>query len=147
MYTIKQAQDSNNTFYQVFLKGVIVKQSEDFQECFDYVESKDTNQFETFELPKSVMKAAAKNNKAVCLDWNVSVFGKAETVQMDYQATMVIHNDAEADHEGDAIYKVYKTDTGFKAILWSVWTKELKDNFPQAFEGEKGLKALIKKLV
>ena len=147
MYTIKQVQDSNNTFYQVFLNGVIVKQSEDFQECFDYVESKDSNQFETFELSKTVMNLAAKNNKAVCLDWNVNVFGKAETVQMDYQATMVIYNDAEADHEGDAIYKVYKTDTGFKAILWSVWTKELKDNFPQSLEGEKALKALIKKLV
>ena len=146
MYTIKQAQDSNNTFYQVFLNGVIVKQSEDFQECFDYVESKDSNQFETFELSKTVMNLAAKNNKAVCLDWNVNVFGKAEAVQMDYQATMVIYNDAEAGHEGDAIYKVYRTETGFKAILWSVWTKELKDNFPQSLEGEKGLKALIKKL-
>lgn len=146
MFTIKQAQDSNNTFYQVFLNGVIVKQSEDFQECFDYVASKDSNQLETFELSKAVMNLVAKNNKAVCLDWNVTVFGKAEAVQMDYHATMVIYNDAEAVHEGDAIYKVYKTETGFKAVLWRVWTKELENKFPQSFEGEKGLKALIKQL-
>lgn len=146
MYMINQVQDSNNTFYQVVLNGVIVKQSEDFKECFDYVESKDCNQFETFDLSKAVMKAAAKNNKAVYLDWNVNVFGKAEAVQMDYQATIVVYNDAEADHEGDAIYKVYKTETGFKAVLWSVWTKVLESNFPQSFEGENGLKSLLKNI-
>lgn len=146
MYTIKQAQDSNNTFYQVFLNGVIVKQSEDFQSCLDYVESKNPEQFETFDLSKSVIKLAAKNNKAVNLDWNVKLFSKSEAVQMDYQATIVIYADAEANHEGDAIYKVYKTETSFKAALWSVWTKELKNKFPETLEGEKGLKALIKKL-
>lgn len=146
MYTIKQAQDSNNTFYQVFLNGVIVKQSEDFQKCFDYVDSKNAEQFKTFELSKSVTNLAAKNNKAVCLDWNVNIFGKSEAVQMNHQATIVIYDDAEADHEGDAIYKVYKTEAGFKAVLWTVWTKELKNKFPCSFEGEKGLKALINKL-
>lgn len=137
----------NDNFYRVWNTetGMIVAQCDSISECEEYIEE-NSSQLETFELSKSVMNLAAKNNKAVCLDWNVDLFSKAEALQMDYQATIVVYNDAEADHEGDAIYKVYKTDAGFKAVLWAVWTKELKDKFPQMFEGEKGLKSLLKKL-
>ncbi len=148
MYTIKQISDSRHTFYQVILNGLIIKQSENFQECLNYVEFKNGEQFKTFELSKSVLNLAAKNNKAVCLDWYVDLYDKAYSVTVPHQATLTIWLNAEDDScmEGDAVYKVYKTKTGFKAELWDVWTKGLKDNFPQSFEGEKGLKALLKTL-
>lgn len=145
MYTIKQTSDSFHTFYQVWNDGVIVSQSDDFDSCLEYV-NKHTNQLDKIELSKATVSLADKLNIGLCLDLNTEVYGKEQALELDYQGTLTVWIDTEASHEGDAIYKVYKTSTGFKAILWGVWTSELKGAFTESFEGEKGLVAMLKKL-
>ena len=145
MYTIKQTSDSFNTFYQVWNDGVIVSQADDFDSCLEYVNS-NSNQLDTIELSKATVNLATKLNIGLCLDLNTTVYGKESALELDYQGTLTVWLDSEADHEGDAIYKLYKTAIGFKAVLWDVWTKNKVEAFPLSFEDDKGLVAMLKKL-
>ena len=145
MYTIKKTSDSFNTFYQVWNDGVIVSQADDFDSCLDYV-NENSNQLDTIELSKATANLATKLNIGLCLDLNTTVYGKESALELDYQGTLTVWLDSEADHEGDAIYKLYKTTTGFKAVLWGVWTKDKVEAFPLSFEDDKGLVAMLKKL-
>lgn len=143
MYTIKQTSDSFHTFYQVWFDGVIVSQAEDFDSCLDYV-NKHSNQLGAIKLSKATVNLATKLNVGLCLDLNTTVYGKESALELDYQGTLTVWLDSEADHEGDAIYKLYKTDTGFKAVLWDVWTNGKAEAFPVSFEGDNGLQTTLR---
>lgn len=146
MLVIKSASDSKHNFFQVINEnGIVECQSEDMNKCKEYV--KNNGGIVTLnQLSKSTMDTVAKLNKAVALDCNIALYGEDAAIEMDYQGTLTVWVDAEASHEGDAIYKVYKTSIGFKAILWGVWTSELKVAFTESFEGEKGLVTMLKKI-
>ena len=143
MYTIKQVSDSFHTFYQVSLNGVIVKQSDNFNSCLDYV-NENSNQLDTIKLSKATVNLATKLNIGLCLDLNTTVYGKESALELDYQGTLTVWLDSEADHEGNVIYKLYKTATGFKAVLWEVWTKDKAEAFQVAFEGDEGLQTTLR---
>ena len=145
MYTIKQVQDSFNTFYQVTLNGVICFQADNYDACLAYVNA-NSDKTGTIELSKAVINLATKNEIGLALDLNTNVYGKEQALDMDYQATLTVWLDANEDHEGDAIYKLYKTAEGFKAVLWDVWTTDNKEAFTASFEGNKGLTQMIKQL-
>lgn len=147
MLKITKATHTLGTFYKVWNMetGFIVFQDEDLNACKEYV--KNNGGIVTLnQLSKTTMNKVAKLNKAVALDCNISLYGEDAAIEMEYQGTLTVWIDAEASHEGDAIYKVYKTSTGFKAILWDVWTSELRGAFTESFEGEKGLVTMLKKL-
>lgn len=143
MYTIKQTSDSFHTFYQVWNDGVIVAQADNFDSCLDYV-NENSNQLDKLELSKATVNLANKLNMSLALDLNTNVYGKESALELDYQGTLTVWLDSEADHEGDAIYKLYKTNTGFKAVLWAVWTKDKAEAFPLSFEGDKGLQTTLR---
>ena len=143
MYTIKQTSDSLNTFYQLWNDDVIVSQADNFDSCLDYVNA-NSNQLDKIELSKATVTLANKLNIGLCLDLNTTIYGKESSLELDYQGTLTVWLDSEADHEGDAIYKLYKTATGFKATLWDVWTNDKAETFPLSFEGYKGLQVVLK---
>lgn len=143
MYTIKQTSDSFHTFYQVWSDGIIVSQADDFDSCLDYV-NENSNQLDTIELPKATVNLANKLNIGLCLDLNTTVYGKESALELDYQGTLTVWLDSEEDHEGDAIYKLYKTVTGFKAVIWEVWTKGKAKAFQSVFECDNGLQATLR---
>lgn len=143
MYTIKQTSDSINTFYQVWNGGVICFQADNFDSCLDYVNA-NSNQLDTIELSKATVTLSTKLNIGLCLDLNTTVYGKESALELDYQGTLTVWLDSEADHEGDAIYKLYKTATGFKAVLWDVWTNGKAEAFPVAFECDNGLQTTLR---
>lgn len=143
MYTIKQASDSFHTFYQVWNDGIIVSQADGFDSCLDYV-NENSNQLGTIELSKATVNLTTKLGMALALDLNTTVYGKQQALELDYQGTLTVWLDSEADHEGDAIYKLYKTDTGFKAVLWEVWTNGKVEAFPTAFGCDKGLQTTLR---
>lgn len=143
MYTIKQTSDSFNTFYQVWNDGIICFQAYNFDSCLKYV-NENSNQLDAIELSKDTVNLATKLNIGLCLDLNTAVYGKESALELDYQGTLTVWLDREADHEGDAIYKLYKTATGFKATLWEVWTNGNVEAFPVSFEGDKGLQTTLR---
>lgn len=145
MLKITKATHTLGTFYKVWNAetGFIVFQDEDLNTCKEYV--KNNGGIVTLnKLSKATLKELSKLDKVVSLDCNIALYGEDEALEMDYQGTLTVWLDSEADHEGDAIYKLYKTSTGFKAVLWDVWTNDTSVTFPQSFEDEKGLRAALK---
>lgn len=143
MYTIKQASDSFNTFYQVYLNEVICFQAGEFDSCISYVNDH-SNQLDKIELSKCTVSLSSKLNISLCLDLNTNVYDKEQALELDYQGTLTFWLDNEAEHEGDAIYKLYRTTKGFTAVLWEVWTKDKVEAFPESFEGDKGLQDALR---
>lgn len=65
MYSIKQANDSFNTLYQVFLNGVIVAQRSSLEEAQEYIASKVQGEI-SLDFSKATVNAAAKASVELC---------------------------------------------------------------------------------
>lgn len=65
MYSIKQTSDSFNTFYQVFLNGVIVAQRDSLEDAQEYVASKVQCEM-SLNFSKVTVNAAAKASVELC---------------------------------------------------------------------------------
>lgn len=138
-FIIEQANHTLGTFFRVLNNGVIVMQAETKAACLEWIES-NAPKAQPIELSKATVNALNKLNVGV----TIFMLDDEDYYSNEHDAEMIIHLDKYGNYEGDAIYKLYATENGFKAVLWAIWNKDATNVLPEVINGEKELKTACK---
>lgn len=65
MYNFSQVKDSFNTFFQVFLNGMVVAQFENVESCHEYISSKTKGDI-TLDFSKTIVNTSVKFDVELC---------------------------------------------------------------------------------